>query len=94
MHTEKPLPCDAELRVWHQTYASYNEDILSPLDTGLVENQQVPYYGSKDLRELREADLLGFVSHKCFPSAEVGRRQWKNGSGYHRQGTVENAFFR
>ncbi len=25
---------------------------------------------------------------------EVGRRQWKNESGYHRQGTVENAFFR
>ncbi len=25
---------------------------------------------------------------------EVGRRQWKKESGYHRQGTVENAFFR
>ncbi len=25
---------------------------------------------------------------------EVGRRQWKKKSGYHRQGTVENAFFR
>ena len=24
----------------------------------------------------------------------VGRRQWKKESGYHRQGTVENAFFR
>jgi len=26
--------------------------------------------------------------------AEVGRRQWKKESGYHQQGTVENAFFR
>ena len=25
---------------------------------------------------------------------EVGRREWKKESGYHRQGTVENAFFR
>jgi hypothetical protein len=25
---------------------------------------------------------------------EVGRRQWKKESGYHRQGAVENAFFR
>ncbi len=25
---------------------------------------------------------------------EVGRRQWKKESGYHRQGTVENGFFR
>ena len=25
---------------------------------------------------------------------EVGRRQWKKESGYHRQGKVENAFFR
>ncbi len=26
--------------------------------------------------------------------AQVGRRRWKKESGYHRQGTVENAFFR
>ena len=26
--------------------------------------------------------------------AEIGRRQWKKESGYHQQGTVENAFFR
>jgi hypothetical protein len=26
--------------------------------------------------------------------AKIGRRQWKKVSGYHRQGTVENAFFR
>ncbi len=25
---------------------------------------------------------------------KIGRRQWKKKSGYHRQGTVENAFFR
>jgi len=25
---------------------------------------------------------------------KLGRRRWKEGSGYHRQGTVENAFFR
>jgi len=24
----------------------------------------------------------------------IGRREWKRESGYHRQGTVENAFFR
>ena len=25
---------------------------------------------------------------------DIGMRQWKRGAGYHRQGTVENAFFR
>ena len=25
---------------------------------------------------------------------KIGRRRWKKESGYHRQGTVENAFFR
>jgi len=25
---------------------------------------------------------------------KLGRREWKRVSGYHRQGTVENAFFR
>ncbi len=25
---------------------------------------------------------------------EIGRRQWKNESGYHRQARVENVFFR
>ena len=25
---------------------------------------------------------------------QLGRRQWKRASGYHRQGRVENAFFR
>jgi len=25
---------------------------------------------------------------------EIGRRRWKKESGYHRQGAVENAFFR
>ncbi len=25
---------------------------------------------------------------------DIGRRRWKKESGYHRQGTVENAFFR
>jgi hypothetical protein len=25
---------------------------------------------------------------------EIGRRQWKNESGYHRQARVENTFFR
>ncbi len=25
---------------------------------------------------------------------EIGRRRWKNESGYHRQARVENAFFR
>ena len=31
---------------------------------GLIENHLVPYYGSKDLRTLREADLLAFVGRK------------------------------
>ena len=61
---ESALPCDAELRHWHQTYSPTMKTSYRLSTRGLIENHLVPYYGSKDLRELREADLLAFVGRK------------------------------
>jgi integrase len=57
----RALPCDAELRRWHATYAPTMKPTYAKLTEGLIENHLVPYFGSTDLREIRESDLLGFV---------------------------------
>jgi hypothetical protein len=61
---EKRLPCDAELRRWHKSFgptmkASYEESTRRAIEKHLA-----PYFGNRDLREIREADLLGFVQFK------------------------------
>ena len=58
------LPCDAELQRWLTSYAptmkpSYEESVR-----GLICNHLVPYFGDKDLRNIREADLLSFTRSK------------------------------
>ena len=62
--TEAHLPCDEELRKWHSTYSPTLKLSYEVLTGGLIENHLVPYFGSKDLREIRESDLLGFVQKK------------------------------
>jgi integrase len=60
----KALACDAELRRWHRTY-SPTMKLTSEISTrGLIENHLAPYFGATDLREIREADLLGFARSK------------------------------
>lgn len=61
---EISLPCDAELSRWLTSYAptmkpSYEESVR-----GLIRNHLVPYFGNKELRDIREADLLSFTRTK------------------------------
>lgn len=57
----RALPCDAELRRWHATYAPTMKATYAKLTLGLIDNHLVPYFGSIDLRDIRESDLLGFA---------------------------------
>jgi integrase len=61
---ERPLCCDAELRRWHLSYGATMKPAYRKLTHGLIENHLAPHFGSRDLRELRESDLLEFVRHK------------------------------
>jgi hypothetical protein len=60
---EKALPCDAELRRWHATYAPTMKATSEVAFRGLIENHLAPFFGSRSLREIREADLLRFIQH-------------------------------
>ena len=64
LEPERALPCDAEIRRWHTTYSPTMKWSYQLSTRGLIEKHLVPFFGSQDLRELREADLLRFVSLK------------------------------
>ena len=65
---EKPLPCDAELRRWHSAYSPTFKPSFEIESKRIIDNHLVPFFGSKDLREIREEDLLLFIREKL----EVG----------------------
>jgi len=58
---EQPLPCNAELRRWHMTYTPTMKRSYEILTKGHIENHLIPFFGDRDLREIREADLLEFA---------------------------------
>ena len=61
---DRPMPCDAELRQWHRTYGPTMK-LSSELSTrGLIENHLAPYFQSRNMREIHEADLLRFATAK------------------------------
>ena len=62
--SQKPLACDSELRQWHTTYSATMKPSYEILTSGLIKNHLVPFFGSRDLRQIREADLLAFVREK------------------------------
>lgn len=59
-----PLPCDRELRRWHLTYSPTMKATYAKLTEGLIENHLIPHFGARDLRELREGDMLAFIRAK------------------------------
>jgi len=66
--TPKPaqstLPCDAALRRWHSTYAPTFKPTTEASSRGVIEHHLAPFFGSTDLEQLREEDLLRFISAK------------------------------
>src|SRR5262245_21664794 len=66
INQEEPasLSCDAELRRWHQAYLPTMKPAYRKLTGGLIENHLAPHFGPRDLREMREADLLDFIQRE------------------------------
>ncbi len=61
---DTPLPLDRQFREWHARYSvtfkpRYRETSLAILDLHLI-----PHFGDRDLRSIREADLLDYVGAK------------------------------
>jgi integrase len=73
----KPLPCDVELRRWHATYAVTMKPTYRILTSGLIKNHLIPHFGSKDLREIHEADLLDYIRAKM--AAGLAPKTIRNG---------------
>jgi integrase len=63
-HVEKPLPCAGELRRWHATYTPTMKHSYEVSTRYLIERHLAPFFGTKDLRAIREADLLAFARRK------------------------------
>ncbi len=61
---EKAMPCDKELNKWHTAYSPTLKLSYEQLTRGLINRHLIPHFGSKDLREIRETDLLQFVQKK------------------------------
>jgi integrase len=59
-----PLPCDEELLRWHTTYSPTMKPTYRKSTESLIRNHLDPYFGSKDLRNIREADLLSLAKVK------------------------------
>jgi integrase len=60
----KPLECDRELHRWHAAYGPTFKPSYEIEARRIIRYHLVPFFGSRDLRELREADLLEFVRVK------------------------------
>jgi hypothetical protein len=58
------IPCDMELERWQRTYAPTLKRSSEAAAIGLIRNHLAPFFGSRDLRELTESDILGFIRTK------------------------------
>ena len=61
---EKAIPIDVHLREWHKRYGSTFKASYEQTSSGLIENHLAPFFGGRDLRELREEHLLDYVRAK------------------------------
>ena len=67
---ERALPFDVQIREWHARYGVTFKPRYLETSAGLMERDLIPHYGAKDLREIREADLLDYIGRKL----EQGQR--------------------
>jgi integrase len=56
-----PLPTDRTLERWIETYRRTLKPSTEQTTRSLIRRHLVPYFGSRDLREIAEADLLAFA---------------------------------
>jgi integrase len=64
--TEKPIPIpfDVHLLDWHLKYSPTFKHSYEITSKGVVETHLVPFFGSKDLRDITEDDLLDYIRLK------------------------------
>jgi len=62
--TAKPLECARELERWHAAYAPTFKPSYEIETRRIIAYHLIPFFGSRDLRELREPDFLAFVRVK------------------------------
>ena len=62
--TESTLPCDVELRKWLATYATVLKPSTRYEADRVIEVHLAAHFGSRDLREIGESDLLAYVQAK------------------------------
>jgi integrase len=73
---KRALPCDRELDTWLETYRPTLKPTTRKLYEGLIRNHLKPYFGSRDLRELTNADVLTFVA--AMQQKEMGPKAIEN----------------
>jgi integrase len=81
-HTEpeaKSLPCDAELRRWLATYGPTMKHTSEVSARYLIERHLAPHFGPKDLKAIREGDLLEFARVKL--DSGLGSKTIRNALG-------------
>ncbi len=60
----EPIPSDEALRAWHARYSVTFKPRYVETSRGLFDCHLVPFFGSRDRRDIREADLLAYISEK------------------------------
>ncbi len=60
----EPLSCAAALRGWRATYSPTMKPSYRNLTDGMIEKHLAPFFGERDVTEIREADLLDFTRAK------------------------------
>jgi integrase len=68
---QKPLPCNTELRRWHTTYSPTFKPSFEQESDRIIEQHLAPFFGSIDLREIREDHLLRYIRAKLRAGAAV-----------------------
>lgn len=71
----RALPCDEALRSWHTNYSTTFKPSYEQSSRLLVEKHLVPFFGRRDVRDLREEDLLAFVREKMTRDARRTRSE-------------------
>ena len=67
----EPLLTEAALRRWHETYSPTFKPSFEIESRRIIDNYLAPFFGCKELREIREEDLLLYIREKLNALAPV-----------------------
>jgi integrase len=61
---DAPVPLGPHLREWHRLYSVTFKPRYRETSLGIVERHLIPFFGDRDLRSIREAELLDYIRVK------------------------------